>query len=457
MKKKGLTVWAVTAVLMFTTATVSAWAAEGWSQAGSSWVYYDSNGSKVTDTWKKGADNLWRYLNSNGDMAVNAWVDSSYYVDSNGIMVTDKWMKVQDYGGYSSEGYQWYYFGSSGKALMDTWKKIDNKWYYFDSNGAMQTGWVLDDTYYCGTDGTMRTGWQKLLPPGDDYDDNRVTPGDDSDDGKYWYYFGSNGKKYVPDDDSGSEYGTRKIDGVSYCLSEDGAMQTGWCKAGDSSSEYPIQEYKYFGTDGKVRTGWLSMSPPEDLNVYDHDVEWFYFSSNGIPKAGPKEGSASTNDLFKINGRTYLFNDRGNPVYGLQKLKIGNTDSYAAYYFGDRATSSMVKGKQKIEEGDGSTTQYYFSDSGRGYTGVKDGYLYYMGKVQKAEDGSKYTVISIPTGSGVANYVVNTTGKVAKSTTVKNADGVKYKTGSNGTLLKEDDEEPADSYNAPTEPIWQEN
>ena len=75
-------------------------------------------------------------------MAVNTWVDNTYYMDSNGILVTDKWMKFQESG--SSE-YKWYYFGSSGKAIMDNWSKINNKWYYFDSNGEMQTGWVLDN------------------------------------------------------------------------------------------------------------------------------------------------------------------------------------------------------------------------------------------------------------------------------------------------------------------------
>ena len=96
MKKKGFVVLAVAAVLALGTATMSAWAAEGWAQSGNTWSYYDSNGYKVTNVWKKGADNLWRYLNGNGEMAVNTWVDNTYYMDSNGILVTDKWMKFQE-------------------------------------------------------------------------------------------------------------------------------------------------------------------------------------------------------------------------------------------------------------------------------------------------------------------------------------------------------------------------
>ena len=328
MKKKGFVVLAVAAVLTLGTATMSAWAAEGWAQSGNTWSYYDSNGYKVTNVWKKGADNLWRYLNGNGEMAVNTWVDNTYYMDSNGILVTDKWMKFQESG--SSE-YKWYYFGSSGKAIMDNWSKINNKWYYFDSNGEMQTGWVLDNMYYCGTDGVMRTGWQKLFPPDSDYDPDRMSPGDEDDDGKRWYYFSDSGKKYMPKETSG-DYGTYKIDGVAYCFDSDGALQIGWKNVGVDNADYDIQNYKYYDSSGKLRTGWYSIEPPEDLSGYEGDVEWFYFSSNGTPKAGPKEGEATTQNLTKINGKTYLFNDRGNPVYGLQKVRIGSTSEYTSYY-----------------------------------------------------------------------------------------------------------------------------
>lgn len=262
MKRKGLIVLAASAVLAVHVPTVDAWA--GWekSASGNNWVYVDESGNKVTNTWKKGEDNNWRYLNSNGEMALNSWVENTYYVDSNGILVTDKWMKFQDNG---SANYKWYYFGSSGKAIMDNWSKINNKWYYFDSNGEMQTGWVLDDMYYCGTDGAMRTGWQKLYPPGSNEESGRVNPGD-SDDGKLWYYFGDNGKKYVPKDSSG-DYGSYKIDGVAYCFNSDGALQTGWKNVGIDNAEHEIQNYKYYDANGKLRVGWYSVEPPEIFPV----------------------------------------------------------------------------------------------------------------------------------------------------------------------------------------------
>ena len=62
MKKQKLAVCVLSAALMIGAATLTSYAAEGWQQSGNSWIYVDNNGNKVTNTWKKGADNLWRYL-----------------------------------------------------------------------------------------------------------------------------------------------------------------------------------------------------------------------------------------------------------------------------------------------------------------------------------------------------------------------------------------------------------
>jgi len=94
----------------------------------------------------------------------------------------------------------------------------------------------------------------------------------------------------VVPDDSGDEISTKKINGVYYCLAEDGAMQTGWvCVTGDESEN--IEDYRYVDENGQVRTGWYSVEPPEDLrNNYEYDVEWFYFSNKGVPEVGPQNG-----------------------------------------------------------------------------------------------------------------------------------------------------------------------
>lgn len=454
MKKHGFTLLALSALMTLGTAGISAMAAEGWAQEANGWAYYNSAGNRIYNEWRKGSDGYWRYIDSTGYMAVNKWVDNDeYYVDGSGIMAASTWLQVAN--SNSDSGYDWYYFTQTGRVVRDEWEKINDKWYFFGDNGEMQTGWVEDDMYYCGSDGVMVTGWQKLTPPDGFEDDNDYNgPYETADDGMYWYYFGTNGKKVVPDD-NGDNIKQKKINGVYYCLREDGAMQTGWtCITGDDSEN--IEDYRYVDSNGQVRTGWYSTEPPEDLqNQYDHDVEWFYFNSKGVPQVGPEKGSAHTSDLKRINGNTYLFNEKGVPVYGLQKVFTDDDESeYTAYYFGSRSQSSMLKGKYSLDDG-GSSCPYYFTSTGRGYTGVYDNYLYYMGKLQKASSGSKYEVFTIWNGGSYKNYVVNTSGRIAKNTTVKDSDGVKYKTNSGGILLREDDEEvDGNTYNSPEEPDW---
>lgn len=457
MKNKRLLILAISAVLTLGTGIFSARAASGWAQSNGNYVYYDSYGSMVTDAWRKGVDDKWRYLNGSGYMAVNSWTSDGYYVDGNGIMVTDKWLKLSESYNGSTDGDRWYYFPTNGKAVMDTWRKINNKWYFFDTDGSMQTGWVDDDMYYCGEDGAAKVGWQKLIPPdSDDYDDGRVSPDSEYDDGKSWYYFLSSSKKYVPDLSSGNEYAEKKIGSAYYCFDSTGAMQTGWVYVGSGAKEDGyIGDCRFYGTDGKVKVGWYSAEPPEFIKGYEDEVEWFYFSKSGVPKARTEGEEASTSDLVKINKKTYLFNELGNPAHGLQKVYTNSTD-YTAYYFGSKTVSTMQTGKQKIEEGDGTVSTFYFSETGRGFTGVKDNYLYYMGKLQMAEDGSRYEIISLPSGSGSSNYLVSQTGKVMKNAkNVKDSDGVKYTTNGSGVVTKIDDEAVGNSkYTSPVEPYW---
>ena len=48
MRKKGMMTLVLSALLSLGIMAGTVWAAEGWTQEGSSWVYYDSNGRKVT-------------------------------------------------------------------------------------------------------------------------------------------------------------------------------------------------------------------------------------------------------------------------------------------------------------------------------------------------------------------------------------------------------------------------
>lgn len=453
MRKKGMAILLCSALLTLGAACTSY--AAGWVQEGNNWTYQDNNGNKVKNGWAKGtADGLWRYLDANGNMAINCWVDDdTYYVDQNGIMATDKWLKVSadNYGNY-----KWYYLGSTGRMISEAWKKISDRYYYFDDEGVMQTGWLEDgdNIYYLGSDGAMRTGWQNVVPYDEDEDEDDGGPVFDDSGDKKWFYFDSKGRLYKPDDD----YGEKKINNTWYCFNNNGEMQIGWVALDGNVTD--ISGYKYYAENGVRQTGWQLLYPPEDVDGTSYDEEqYYYFENDGSPKVGPQEGSGREEDLVRISGITYLFNDYGNPIQGLQRVQMKNDSGYTAYYFGDKATSSVVTGKKTLEEGDGSDSVFYFAETGsykgRGYNGVHDGYLYYMGRLQKADSSARYEAFSIPTEDGYTTYVVNTSGKVQKKRTIKDSDGNKFETNSAGVLQKINEETfEGGNYKEPIAPVF---
>ncbi len=442
MKKKAFRIAA--SILVLSAGISMASYAAGWTMENGSWVYLDTYGDMVYNEWRRGADNQWRYLDSYGQMALNSWVDDEYYVDENGIMVSGGWKQLDTAPSGDTSDTHWYYFQESGKIVRDKWMKISGKWYHFDSEGIMETGWVDNNMYFCGDDGAALTGWQKLVPPEDE--DMWMEDPFENADGKIWYYFNTSGKKYVPTD--GAAYTEKRIDGTYYCFDSTGAMQTGWVPY--DSSVAGIGGYRFYGADGACITGWYTAEPPEELaGSYESEVDWFYFSKTGTPKVGPAAGTASTSDFAKIGNKTYLFNQNGNPVYGLQRVRVSDGE-YTAYYFNpdDR---TAAKGRIKIDESDGETSTYYFNSYGKGYTGIYSGSLYYMGKLQTAAEGLRYEVIQVNGNS----YLVNESGRVTKSTSgVKDADGTKYTTDKNGVVVKINDVETSGTGRAPEEPAW---
>ena len=86
------------AALLAIGGAMTSFAAQGWVEEDGTWYFYDKDGSRVEDTWKKSGDN-WFWLDSEegGAMATDKLVeddDNTYYVDGNGVMVTNTWVKV---------------------------------------------------------------------------------------------------------------------------------------------------------------------------------------------------------------------------------------------------------------------------------------------------------------------------------------------------------------------------
>ncbi len=146
------------AALLAIGGAMTSFAAQGWVEEDGTWYYYDKDGNRVENEWKKSGDN-WFWLNGDegGAMATDMLVeddDDTYYVDANGVMVTNTWVKVvnedQDDDDDPAE-YRYYYMQNSGKAYKagdsgkTKFKTIDGKKYAFDEDGKMLYGWVNED------------------------------------------------------------------------------------------------------------------------------------------------------------------------------------------------------------------------------------------------------------------------------------------------------------------------
>ncbi|MDU6506496.1 MAG: C39 family peptidase [Staphylococcus sp.] len=194
--KLGLGVLTVlaTPIAVNTVASSDALAAQGWVKTGTSWYFYNQNGTLARNAW---SGNYW--LGADGKMVTNAWVDNGrYYVGADGAWVkgaqkpaTPKPAVAQKQG-WVKEGNAWYYFengtvarnkwigstywvGADGKMATSSW--VDNGRYYVGSNGAWvkdakkpeapkpvekKQGWVKEgNTWYYYNQGIMvRNAWQ---------------------------------------------------------------------------------------------------------------------------------------------------------------------------------------------------------------------------------------------------------------------------------------------------------
>ena len=348
------------AALLAIGGAMTSFAAQGWVEEDGTWYYYDKDGNRVENEWKKSGDN-WFWLNGDegGAMATDMLVeddDDTYYVDANGVMVTNTWVKVvnedQDDDDDPAE-YRYYYMQNSGKAYKagdsgkSKFKTIDGKKYAFDEDGKMLYGWVNEDdstlasddsdwetaTYYMGSweDGSLKTGWQKIT----------VYDQDEDDDYDYWFNFKSNGKKRFNESDF-KDILEKKINGKHYAFDNRGVMTYEWTLTTTSDAS-TISNWLYFNSpeDGARATkGWFKVVAPDkdgDDNTFkdysnlenptfakgdaeDENERWYYANSDGELYVG---------QIKKIKGKYYGFapegNKAGSMLTGLCALRVDNS------------------------------------------------------------------------------------------------------------------------------------
>ena len=356
-----------TAALLAIGASMTSFAATGWAEEDGTWVYYDKDGERATDTWKKSGNN-WYYLDSDGEMAVDQLIedgDNYYYVDVNGVMASNQWVAIEneDAGEDNEPEHYWYYFQANGKALKNgdnssvALKTVNGKKYAFDEEGKMLYGWVsadnaerIDNTdgdgfkegdYYFGgeDDGAMTTGWLQMDITYDEAtNDYEIAPVfNEDEDQSRWFYFQSNGKKVKASD--GDVQKSKTINGKKYEFDQYGAMTAEWSldvesasdngvRSGNSSSSTNsvsakyAKEWRYFNSveDGsRVSKGWFKVVAAEYLNYdkYNDDEDaWYYADGSGNLYAG---------EFKTINGKKYAFRNDGRMISGLKFIKDNGT------------------------------------------------------------------------------------------------------------------------------------
>ena len=423
------------AALLAIGASMTSFAAEGWTEENGTWAYINKDGSTAMNEWKKSGNN-WFYLDDNGEMATEQLIDEDsdnlYYVNENGAMVANTWVKLENTedDGDDDPDYYWYYFQANGKAYKagktkTSFKTINGKKYAFNEDGKMLYGWVNESServtddydwmtgetlYYCGdeNDGAQSTGWKML---------HVLDSREEDEDQDYWFYFKpSNGKRIVNKKDEG-------INGKKYTFDEFGKMESEWTPISTGATA-SISTYKYYSSsdDGARKTkGWFKVVPEENVNPSDYEDDsekWFYADG---------KGALYNAAIKKVGNKRYAFNAKGEMISGLQAIwfdadgktitnnkKLDDADKIDAasegasydgtdyaecyvYYFGDGDDGALRTGNQTLSI-DGDSYYYGFNKSGsnpgRGFQGYKDKYYYQNGKKVKASKDDKYIALS---------------------------------------------------------------
>lgn len=362
----------------------------------------------------------YRYFEDDGSVARDKLVEvdrKKYYLNEEGYAVFNSWAEVDG---------DMYYAGNDGVLKTDGVYEIEGYKYYLDVEGRLQKGWCDDYLYYGDLeDGFLVNGFQELEVPRD-----WVTEG--KSEKIAWFYFDTNSYKRVYAEDE--PYISKMVGTRRYCFDQNGIIRTGWRLIKDT--EPVMKGWMYFvdETKGEFKFGeavtdtWYSVEPPAEV-VPNGEVRYFYFNGQGQPRTAP----VGKHIKVRLGDKTYLFNEYGYAVYGIQEL---NGDYY---YFGPNVQDSSMKTGiiNKDIDGSGDNASYYFEDDGRGFTGIKSNKLYYKGKLQKASSEQKFAAFSV---NGRV-YLVNTGGTLVKNKKkAKDGDGCEWTTNSSGIVTKKSED-----------------
>ena len=234
LHKTGLTGWQKEVLYWLYYNKDGSYVTNSWKQIGSKWYHFDTNGFMQTGWYQE--NGTYYYLKADGSMAVDEWVENDkYYLDASGKWIKGKKKDVEAGWKESAKG-RWYQ-NEDGSYPKNQWKKIEDKWYHFDANGYVQTGWYVENGnyYYLKEDGSMAVDewvendkyyvdangrWVK----GKVKEEEQKTGTWKKDSKGWWYQYAD--KTYPKNQ-------WAKIDGKWYHFDANGYMQTGWYKEGN--------------------------------------------------------------------------------------------------------------------------------------------------------------------------------------------------------------------------------
>ncbi len=344
----------------------------GWYQEDGAWYYGGSDGHSING-WHF-INGAWYYFDAENENVMlqdtKMLIDGdTYFFDSNGAMETG-WIKraegwyYTNYGGQMVTGWKqigndWYYLDGNnseypGLMCENEKKQIDGKFYFFDSNGAMETGWVLKNEgwYYIKSSGAMFLGWLKS--------------------GDAWYYLDPDNEEYLGLMVANE---TRTIGDLEYRFKESGVMYAGWQKSENGDWTY-YDEYS-----GQLITGWKWIGSawyyldPDNQGIMRRNGwmlinnDWYYFRSSGsmvsewlfVNSNWYYLGSdgAMREDWQKIDGDWYYFyteNDSHGGSYGAMARNT-EIDGYKISGSGAMITRKQLEMEAKAQ-GYSSSTDY---------------------------------------------------------------------------------------------------
>ena len=423
--KLGLGVLTVlaTPIAVNTVASSDALAAQGWVKTGTSWYFYNQNGTLARNAW---SGNYW--LGADGKMVTNAWVDNGrYYVGADGAWVkgaekpaAPKPVVAQKQGWVQSGG-AWYFY-NQGQIVRNAWVGS----YWLGADGKMATSaWVDNGRYYVGENGVwVKDAKKPEAPKPLEKKQGWVK------EGNTWYYF-----------ENGSVARNKWI-GSTYWVGADGKMAT---SAWVDNGRY------YVGVNG----AWVkdakkpeAEKPVEKKQGWAKEgTAWYYYHQGQIVKNAwvgsywlGSDGKMATS-AWVDNGRYYVGPNgvwdknakKPEETKPVEKKQGWKKEDNAWYYYdnGEVARNKWIGDTYWVGK-DGKMVTENWVDNDRFYvdkTGKKDPSI--KKKViindelgwQKRNGGEWYYYEkdgSLARNKWVGNYWLGADGKMAKSAWVDN-------------------------------------